>query len=63
MKEKQIKTLFIKEINNKDFSKKSGIDRRNVYKYRKEPNATIGTMLQVLYKVGAITVLKNESKI
>ncbi len=54
----EITALFISEIFKKDFSKRSGIDRRNVYKYRNSTTITIGTMLQVLYQLNAIEITK-----
>ncbi|WP_372744272.1 hypothetical protein [Lutibacter sp.] len=56
MTAEQITELFNQEVAKIDFGKRAGIDRRNVYKYRNSTNISLGTMLQCLYKAGAITI-------
>ena len=57
----QIEQLFKNEVAKKDFIKRSGFDKQVVYNYRNRKLPTLGTMLEVLFIVGAIKVNKNES--
>ena len=58
MTPQEITTLFNQEINKTHFASTANIDRRNVYKLRNSPTIKIGTMLQVLFEIGAIEIKK-----
>jgi len=56
----EIENLFKKEVAKKNFTKKTGFDKQVVYNYRNRKLPTLGTMLEVLFIIGAIKVKLNE---
>ncbi|WP_341221035.1 hypothetical protein [Polaribacter atrinae] len=59
MTEESIITLFKKEIEKPDFSKKAGINRQQLYNYRNR-TTKIGLMIEILYKIDAIKITENS---
>ena len=53
MKEEEIKALFKEEIHKRSVGREAGLTKDQIYAYRSEnrPEPTIGTMLEVLWKL------------
>lgn len=57
MTTEDIEELFKSEVAKKDFKKRSGLDKQIVYNYRHR-KTSIGTMLEVLHNLKAISIRK-----
>ncbi|MDN3665634.1 hypothetical protein ACFFU1_16775 [Algibacter miyuki] len=57
MTETEIIELFKIEIEKPDFKAKAGVNKQQHYNYRNR-TTKVGLMIEILFKVGAITITK-----
>lgn len=57
MTQQEIKNKFTKLVARKDFIKISGYSRQVVYNYRRRKDPSLGTMLEVLFKLDKIKIV------
>ena len=59
MTQQEIENKFKEVVIRKDFIKITGYSRQVVYNYRRRKDPSLGTMLEVLYKMGEIKIISS----